>query len=76
MTATINAMEFLPVDKVPANSLMPEDYIMVDGEIVLVKEVYDGEEDKIIIEYVDDYDELGEIALNYETMLNIYMLFD
>lgn len=68
-------MDFLPVDKIPANTLEPNDYIMVNNEIVLVQAVYDNE-DTIIIEYLDDYDELGEIEISYDAMLNIYMLFD
>lgn len=75
MVATINTMDFLPVDKIPANTLEPNDYIMVNNEIVLVQAVYDNE-DTIIIEYLDDYDELGEIEISYDAMLNIYMLFD
>ena len=41
MTATILDMEFLPVDKIQANDLMKDDYILVDGEIVLVQSVID-----------------------------------
>ena len=76
MVATMIAMEFLPVDKIPAHSLMVDDYINVDNDIVIVKDIYDGEDDKIVIEYLDDFDELGELVVNYDTMLNIYMLFD
>ena len=47
-----------------------------DNDIVIVKDIYDGEDDKIVIEYLDDFDELGEIQVSYDTMLNIYMLFD
>jgi hypothetical protein len=76
MTATIIAMEFLPVDKVPAHSLMVDDHILVDGEIVLVTAVMDGEDDTIIVEYADDYDEVNDFTIDYDAMISIYMLFD
>ena len=75
MTATIFSMEFLPVDKVPAYTLEPNDHIQVDNEIVLVSAVIDND-DTVIIQYLDDYDELGEIEIGYDIMMNIYMLFD
>lgn len=75
MTATMLSMEFLPVDKVPAYTLEKDDYINVDNEIVLVQSVIDND-DTVIIQYLDDYDELGEIEIGYDIMMNIYMLFD
>ena len=69
------SMEFLPVDKVPAYTLEKDDYINVDNEIVLVQSVVDND-DTVIIQYLDDYDELGEIEIGYDIMMNIYMLFD
>ena len=75
MTATMLSMEFLPVDKVPAYTLEKDDYINVDNEIVLVQSVVDND-DTVIIQYLDDYDELGEIEIGYDIMMNIYMLFD
>lgn len=75
MTATMLSMEFLPVDKVPAYTLEKDDYINVDNEIVLVQSIIDND-DTVIIQYLDDYDELGEIEIGYDIMMNIYMLFD
>lgn len=75
MTATMLSMEFLPVDKVPAYTLEKNDHISVDNEIVLVQSVVDND-DTVIIQYLDDYDELGEIEIGYDIMMNIYMLFD
>lgn len=75
MTATINAMEFLPVDKIQANDLIQDDYIMVDGEIVLVQAVIDNG-DTVIVEYLDDFDELCDFEIDYDAMITTYMLFD
>ena len=69
------SMEFLPVDKVPAYTLEPNDYIMVDECVVLVQSVTDNG-DTVIIEYLDDFDELGEVEVDYDLKMNIYMLFD
>lgn len=75
MTATIFSMEFLPVDKILAYNLEKDDYIQVDNEIVLVNAVIDND-DTVIIEYLDDFDELGEIELPFDLMMTTYMLFD
>ena len=75
MTATILDMEFLPVDKIQANDLMKDDYILVDGEIVLVQSVIDNG-DTVIVEYLDDFDELADFEIDYDAMITTYMLFD
>lgn len=76
MSATIFSMEFLPVDKIPAYTLEANDYIHVDNDIVLVKAVFDNDDDTVTIQYLDDYDEVGEFVIQYDALLSIYMLFD
>ena len=35
-----------------------------------------GEDDTIIVEYADDYDEVNDFTIDYDAMISIYMLFD
>lgn len=75
MTATIISMEFLPVDKIPAYTLEPNDYINVDNDIVLVQAIIEND-GSVIVQYLDDFDELGEIEIDDDVMITTYMLFD
>ena len=75
MTATMLDMEFLPVDKIPAYTLEPNDYINVDNEIVLIHSIIENE-GSVTIQYLDDYDELGEIDIDDDVMITTYLLFD
>ena len=76
MTATINVMEWRKVDTIPADSLEIGDWVLdPDGNIAEVIDIAD-ESESLIISSSDDYGDLCEWNIDYESRIDLYWLFD
>ena len=77
MTATINNMELVWADKLTPGSLMVDDLIKVDDEVIQIISIdSDGEGDNYFIEYVDVYGEKDIVTIAHDTYVNLYAYVD
>lgn len=77
MTDTINSMELVWADKLTPGSLMVEDLIRVDGEMIEVINIdSDATGDNYFIEYADAYGERDEITIPHDKYIDLYVYVD
>jgi hypothetical protein len=77
MTATINNMELVWADKLTPGSLMVDDLIKVDEELLEVIEINsDSTGDNYFIEYIDTYGERDTLILAHDAYVDLYVYVD
>ena len=74
MTATINNMELVWADKLTPGSLMIDDMIKIDNELIEVISIdSDATGDNYTIEYADVYGESDTAIIAYYTYVDLYV---
>ena len=77
MTATINNMELVWADKLTPGSLMVDDLIKVDGELIEIISIdSDATGDIYFVEYTDVYGERGEVAIPHDLYVDLYVYIE
>ena len=77
MNATINNMELVWADKLTPGSLMVDDMIKIDGELIeIIRIDSDGTGDNYFIEYADVYGEREELTIAHDTYVDLYVYID
>ena len=77
MPATINNMELVWADKLTPGSLMVDDLIKVDDELIeIIKINSDSTGDNYFIEYADAYGERDELILAHDSYVDLYVYVD
>jgi hypothetical protein len=77
MTATINNMELVWADKLTPGSLMVDDLIKIDGDLIEIIDISsDGTGDNYFIDCVDVYGEPDTITLAHDTYVDLYVYVD
>jgi hypothetical protein len=77
MTATINNMELVWADKLTPGSLMVDDLIMVDDELIEIININsDSTGDNYFIDCVDVYGEPNTIIIAHDSYVNLYVYVD
>ena len=77
MTATINNMELVWADKLTPGSLMVDDLIKIDDELIEIVSIdSDATGDNYMIEYVDAYGERDELTISYDAYVDLYVYID
>jgi hypothetical protein len=74
MPATINNMELVWADKLTPDSLMVDDLIKIDGDLIEIINISsDGTGDNYFIDCVDVYGEPDTITIPYDTYVDLYV---
>jgi hypothetical protein len=74
MTATITNMELVWADKLTPGSLMVDDLIKVDGELIEIISIdSDATGDNYLIEYADAYGERDELTISHDVYVDLYV---
>jgi hypothetical protein len=74
MTATITNMELVWADKLTPGSLMVDDLIKVDGELIEIVSIdSDATGDNYLIEYADAYGERDELTISHDVYVDLYV---
>jgi hypothetical protein len=74
MTATITNMELVWADKLTPGSLMVDDLIKIDGELIEIISIdSDATGDNYLIEYADAYGERDELTIPHDTYVDLYV---
>jgi len=77
MTATITNMELVWADKLTPGSLMVDDLIKVDGELIEIISIdSDATGDNYLIEYADAYGERDELTISHDTYVDLYVYIE
>ena len=77
MTDTITNMELVWADKLTPGSLMENDLIKVDGELIEVLSIAtDPSGDNYFIEYADTYGEQDELVISYDSYVDLYVYIE
>ena len=77
MTATINNMELVWADKLTPGSLMVDDLIKIDDELIEIVSIdSDATGDNYMIEYVDAYGERDELTISHDAYVDLYVYID
>jgi hypothetical protein len=77
MTATINTMELVWADKLTPGSLMVDDMIKVDGELIEIIDIdSDATGDNYLIEYADAYGERDTINIAHDSYVDLYVYIE
>jgi hypothetical protein len=77
MAATIMNMELVWADKLTPGSLMVDDLIKVDGELIEIIEIdSDSTGDNYFIEYADAYGEQDTITIAHDAYVDLYVYID
>ena len=77
MTATMNNMELVWADKLTPGSLMVDDLIKVDDEVIEIIEITsDSTGDNYFIDCVDTYGEPNVITIAHDTYVDLYVYID
>jgi len=77
MTATMNNMELVWADKLTPGSLMVDDLIKVDDELIEVIEITsDSTGDNYFIDCVDVYGEPNTITISHDSYVDLYVYID
>jgi hypothetical protein len=77
MAATINNMELVWADKLTPGSLMVDDLIMVDDELIEIINISsDSTGDNYFIDCVDLYGEPNTITIAHDSYVNLYVYVD
>ena len=70
----MKTMELIWADKLTPGSLMVDDLIKVDGELIeIINITSDGPGDNYFIEYADAYGERDEITIAFDTYVDLYV---
>lgn len=74
MTATMMHMELVFADKLTPGSLMPDDLIKIDDELIEVIDINsDATGDNYFIDCVDVYGEPTVVTIPYDTYVDLYV---
>jgi len=77
MTATINSMDLVWADKLTPGSLMVDDLIGYDGDIIQVISIdSDATGDNYFIEYADAYGERDVATISHDTYVDLYVYIE
>ena len=77
MAATIMNMELVWADKLTPGSLMVDDLIMVDDELIEIININsDSTGDNYFIDCVDVYGEPNTITIAHDSYVNLYVYVD
>jgi hypothetical protein len=77
MAATIMNMELVWADKLTPGSLMVDDLIMVDDELIEIINISsDSTGDNYFIDCVDVYGEPNTITIAHDSYVNLYVYVD
>ena len=77
MTATINNMELVWADKLTPGSLMVDDLIKIDDELIEIIEINsDSTGDNYFIQYADAYGERDELTIAHDAYVDLYVYID
>ena len=77
MSVTINNMELVWADKLTPGSLMIDDLIKVDDELIeIIRIDSDATGDNYLIEYVDAYGERDELIISHDAYVDLYVYID
>ena len=77
MTATMNAMELVWADKLTPGSLMIDDLIKLDGDVIEIVGIEsDATGDNYFIEYVDPYGEQDTITIAHDAYVDLYVYIE
>jgi hypothetical protein len=77
MPATINNMELVWADKLTPGSLMVDDLIKVDDELIEIIDINsDSTGDNYFIRYADAYGERDELILAHDAYVDLYVYVD
>ena len=70
-------MELVWADKLTPGSLMVDDMIKIDGELIEIISIdSDGTGDNYFIEYADVYGEREELIIAHDTYVDLYVYID
>ena len=74
MPVTIRNMELVWADKLTPGSLMIDDMIKVDGDLIEIISIdCDATGDNYFIEYADAYGEQDEIIIKHDAYVDLYV---
>lgn len=77
MTATINSMELVWADKLTPGSLMVDDLIKLDGDVIEIVSIdSDSTGDNYFIEYTDPYGEQDTITIAHDAYVDLYVYIE
>lgn len=77
MAATINSMELVWADKLTPGSLMIDDLIMIDDELIEIINIdSDSTGDNYFIDCVDVYGEPNTITIAHDTYVDLYVYIE
>ena len=77
MTATINNMELVWADKLTPGSLMIDDMIKIDDEVIEIISIdSDSTGDNYFIEYADAYGEQDTITIAHDAYVDLYVYIE
>jgi hypothetical protein len=77
MTATIMNMDLVWADKLTPGSLMVDDLIKVDDELIEVLNIdSDATGDNYFIEYADAYGEQDTITIAHDSYVDLYVYIE
>lgn len=77
MTATMNNMELVWADKLTPGSLMVDDMIKVDGDLITVTKIEsDSTGDNYFIEYNDAYGEQDTVTIAHDSYVDLYVYIE
>ena len=77
MTATINNMELVWADKLTPGSLMIDDMIKIDDELIEIISIdSDATGDNYTIEYSDVYGESDTATIAHDTYVDLYVYIE
>ena len=77
MSATMKNMELVWADKLTPGSLMVDDMIKIDGELIEIISIdSDATGDNYFIEYADAYGEREELTIAHDTYVDLYVYID
>jgi hypothetical protein len=77
MSVTINNMELVWADKLTPGSLMVDDLIKVDGELIEIINIdSDATGDNYLIDYADVYGERDTITIAHDVYVDLYVYVD
>jgi hypothetical protein len=77
MTATINNMELVWADKLTPGSLMIDDMIKIDDELIEIVSIdSDATGDNYFIEYADVYGESDTAIIAHDTYVDLYVYIE
>ena len=77
MAATINNMDLVWADKLTPGSLMIDDLIKVDDELIEIRNIdSDATGDNYFIEYTDVYGEQDTITIAHDSYVDLYVYIE